>query len=444
MTAASGKKRRGLRDLSWPRLLAFCLLGSAALIPLIVNPRGSDIFRLPKELALYTAAILAITIVANGIVLGGSVDRAHLRRLRLPIILSGAGLLWMLFSTIFSTNRSLSGHAFFYVLSAIVVFLGAAYALRRVSADALSAAILFPALVNALIVWSQASGLWNPWVFPAHASRREMNNALLGNVNDVGAYLVPAVVLAVVAALFSRRWRWMYIASAAILAGALILTQTITAIAAATVALGALVIHVFRTRSVSRTFAWALAAVLLFLLAAPLFYAPLRQRVRSTTDALTDERLNQASSNRLLPFATAWDMVRTRPLVGMGPGSFKFNYMDFSMRVQRKHPRLFAAATPMNFGETHNDHLQVLAETGVVGYLILLAAAILIVRQILRGVGADDDVRVQMAKTMALPMLLALGTNMIAGFPLQLAAPTYTYALLAGAGIAWSSPDALA
>jgi O-antigen ligase len=95
----------------------------------------------------------------------------------------------------------------------------------------------------------------------------------------------------------------------------------------------------------------------------------------------------------------------------------------------------------VNFGETHNDHLQVLAESGLPGYLILLAGLVYVARISFRRKREETDLRGRIASTLALPLVCGLAANMLAGFPLQLAAPAYTYAILGAACIAWRVDD---
>jgi len=185
------------------------------------------------------------------------------------------------------------------------------------------------------------------------------------------------------------------------------------------------------------------AAGLIVLTVAPFTYGPLQRRLTRIIRAATRGEVGQAVSGRLLPFAAAWDMFLDHPLTGVGPGAFKFNYMQYRVELDSRYPRLLAASPPTrsNFGETHNDHLQVLAESGVPGFLILLAGLVYVARIGLRPKASEPRGRTRIAATLALPLVCGLAVNMLAGFPLQLAAPAYTYAILGGACIAWKDDD---
>lgn len=413
------------------RWIAWLLLIGAAILPLFVVTAGADMFRLPKELLLRTIAIAATALAINCLLL------RRLRfdaRLKVPATIAAVAIVWTGIATLFSSNRVLSLDGMFYMVALLAIVLLAAHTFRTIAPLVLAIAVLLPATINAVIVLLQASGIWNPWIFDR--AGRSTFNALLGNVNDVGAYLVPGIVCAFVMATVVRRLRWLWIASGAILVCALMITMTLTSIIAAAAALVALgVVLAFHAAARSRWIA-ILAGVLIVLLIAPLAYRPLRERIARITQAVGAGEFGDVVSGRLVPFAAAWEMFRENPLLGVGPGCFRFNYMPYRVQLDEKHPRLLAVSPPgkANFGQVHNDHLQVLAETGLPGYLILLAGFFSVARISLRR-------RDGIAATMALPLVCGLAVNMFAGFPLQLAAPAFTYAILGGACLAWEGGD---
>jgi len=328
-----------------------------------------------------------------------------------------------------------------YLTALLVIVLAAALTLRRVTPFAVAVAVLLPAAINGAVVLLQASGIWNPWTF--ERSGRSTLNGFLGNVNDVGAFVVPAIIFAFVFATVTRRLRWLWIAIGAIVSCALLMTATLTSIvatAAALMVLGAM--FVFHARGRSRWVALITGALIVLMVGA-FAYRLLRPRLTRIAHAAASGEIGDAVSGRLIPFAAAWEMFRAEPLTGVGPGCFKFNYMQVRIDLEEKYPRLFVVATPghANFGETHNDHLQVLAEVGAPGYLILLGGLIYVARISLQRKQDHSDLRERLAATLALPLVCGLAVNMLAGFPLQLAAPAFTYAILGGACLAWKGDD---
>jgi O-antigen ligase len=66
----------------------------------------------------------------------------------------------------------------------------------------------------------------------------------------------------------------------------------------------------------------------------------------------------------ILVIADAWPMIKKNPIVGRGLGSFQWTYPAYE-RVEPDKPAKYA----------HGDYVQAVAETGVVGLVLLLWAA---------------------------------------------------------------------
>lgn len=78
---------------------------------------------------------------------------------------------------------------------------------------------------------------------------------------------------------------------------------------------------------------------------------------------------------RLLAYRTTVEIWQQRPVVGVGLGGFSLGYMD---QVYADYPKQApASATEKRFEQSHSDPLQVLAELGIVGLVLVLAAAVL-------------------------------------------------------------------
>jgi putative inorganic carbon (hco3(-)) transporter len=421
------------------KVLAALLLLGATIVPVAISFDGHDHFRLPKQLVFYgvTIAIAAVFLVAL-LLRRVAVDDDARRRLRMPAILAVAGLAWAGVATLLSTNRTLSVEALIWGAMLVVVCLGAAFALRNTPVQYIAAAVLLPGLVNAVIVILQATHVWNPWVFPEGMADRLMRTALLGNPDDVGVYLAAPALFALVLAATQKRWRVLYAICAAVIIAGLLASETLTAIGALSVAVLALIIV--------RNPKLGLLAVAAFpiVLTAVIFFGPTRDRGWAIVSAVRRGRWGRVVTGRLLPFATAWHMFADHPVAGVGPGCFKFHYMDYRIHLREAMPRLYTVSgtQPVNFAEAHNDHLQILAELGLPGYAILIAG-ILFIGLVSRARPPDDE-RSDAARSLAFPLAVLVLVVMIAQFALQLAAPAYTYALLGGLCLAWRPFDVVA
>jgi O-antigen ligase len=108
----------------------------------------------------------------------------------------------------------------------------------------------------------------------------------------------------------------------------------------------------------------AVTAVLIVVLV-----APFRTRATHVITWVRAGDYNAIFTDRFTPFVAAWSMFEDHPLVGVGPGAFAWQYYDYKIRAEQRYPSLRNAYNRgTNYGEVHNDHLQALAEGGVIGY----------------------------------------------------------------------------
>lgn len=417
------------------RWLVWLLLAGLVLTATVISGNGWDVFRLPKQLAMTAVAILAAALVAAAALLGRfPLDDDARARLRLPLIVAACGIGWMLVSWAMSSNRPLGVNAFVWVISLAVVLFCGIVALRRVRVEWIAIAAFIPAAANAIVLALQASRIWNPWVFPAGTPEGLMRNGLLGNPDDAGIYLLVPSLLFAAFAFAAKRWRLLYAGAAIVSAIGLVLTATFTSLAA--LITGFFLILV---RSSRRGAIVALLAVPV-VIAATLMYAPFRHRVFGAIHDIGRGEGLRIISGRPAAFLAAIEMFRAHPIAGVGPGCFKYEYMPYRLLVEDKHADLVADSLlpRVNFGEAHNDHLQILAESGAPGYLALVAMFAIVAAISLRRSPRDDE-RASIAFVLALPLVGALAVAMMAQFPLQIAAPSYILTFCAAMCFAWRS-----
>jgi O-antigen ligase len=423
----------------WLRALELLILAGAAAIPLFVSLQGHDVFRQPKQLLLYAVVLAATAMLLSGLALGRiAVDDAARRVLRIPLWIAAAGLAWAALAGLLSAKRALALDALVWGSAATLLVLVAAFALRHSSPHRLLLAVLAPMVVNATVVLLQASRIWNPWVFPERTPVRLHKNALLGNPDDVGIYLAIGTIVALVAALHFRALRVLFCAIALFLFIATMVTETRTA----AIALGAAIVVLAMLRSVRIGIALVLVMTLLGGLGT-FTYEPVRDRVAHTWRALTRGEWDAALSGRLTAFAAAWQMFLDHPVTGIGPGAFKYHYMSYRERAENEYTSipLIRGRRAVNFGETHNDHLQILAEVGLPGYAAVAAGLLYVASRGLRRRTAAASVRAAFARDLAPTATTLAAVMMLAQFPLQLAAPAATLAMLGAACIAWSEDE---
>ncbi|HEX3071894.1 MAG TPA: O-antigen ligase family protein, partial [Thermoanaerobaculia bacterium] len=137
-------------------------------------------------------------------------------------------------------------------------------------------------------------------------------------------------------------------------------------------------------------------------------------------------------------------MARDHPLLGVGPGNFKYHYMAYRIGLPSHYPEQWLRGFAMNWGEVHNDHLQVAAETGLPGYALFLLAIgigsgiVATRRRAQTGASSPEEA---FARGFRWPLATAVFVICLAQFPLELAAPRLMILTLAALCVTWSHDD---
>jgi O-antigen ligase len=417
--------------------LTLVIAAGALLIPLVISIPAEDSFRFPKELALRAEVILVVMVLAmawgfRGIGLPRLDFRAHWLHLTALICA------WTAVCATVSTNRLVSIQATLRVFEWAFLFVITVLVLRG-RQSWFAGLIVLPAVINGIIYIFQEFDIWHPINTVSTFGEHLRRTALIGNPNDVGDYFVVPALVGFALALSSRRFRLAWGAAAALIVVATFVTHTVAAIGALAAALFAML--AVWLRSWPKRF----AVFLILVVATPIpfaAYAPLRARAQEMREALQRRDFEAFSAARTLPFLTAADMIRARPLVGVGPGAFAYNFFDYKLRLLQRRRNLFEHTTEMNYAEVHNDHLQVAAETGIPGYALLLAALLLVASPTWRhrhepSDAPDEKSRSEFVRLLALPLAVSFFILALAQFPLELVAPTQTYLWAVSAIVAW-------
>jgi len=298
---------------------------------------------------------------------------------------------------------------------------------------------LIPALINAIVFLLQRFRVWSPMRFDPTTPEHFRFTALIGNPDDVGSFLVAPMIVTVALIVADARWRKVCVPIAFVL-GAALLTGQITSLVA-TVA-GVIVLALARSRRFGVVTVVALAVLV------PVFafaYRPLRTRVVEISSAVAAGDYATAFSGRVTPFSAALLMWRDHPIFGVGPDCFAWQYFPYKLEAERHDPRLIAAyAHAFNFGEVHNDHLQTLAETGIPGYALFLAALWVLGRwSRSETVANDESPERQLSRIACLPLAVSLFVLCLAHFPLHLASATTMYLYIGMLCFGWRVPLAV-
>ncbi|MBQ3750725.1 MAG: O-antigen ligase family protein [Bacteroidales bacterium] len=120
-----------------------------------------------------------------------------------------------------------------------------------------------------------------------------------------------------------------------------------------------------------------------------------------STDASNVERLNRWNS--------AFGMIRERPLVGWGPGTYQFVYAPF----QKSQFKTIITTDFGDGGNAHSEYIGPCAETGFPGLLTVLA---LVFVSLFTGIRTYNHSHDKTNRLLALMMTLALVTYFVHGF----------------------------
>jgi putative inorganic carbon (HCO3(-)) transporter len=287
------------------------------------------------------------------------------------------------------------------------------------------------AVVNAVVDILEELNLWMPFPETPELSHHLQCYAFIGNPNEVGSYLAVAALACLAAAIADDERRIVFGIAAAVLASGVVASQTLTAFIA--LIAGAFVLLALRS--------WKYAVgVAVIAMLAVVCVAPLRNRALYMTHSFRSGEYNELVSDRLAPYVSALMMTADHPLVGVGPGAFEWNYYVYKERAEQRYPLLQKAWNRgMNFGEVHNDHLQVLAEAGVPGYGIFVAFAAMLGAISLGGVPASERAPQRFASLLALPLAVLWLVLSLAQFPLETTAVRMLIVHFAALCAAWRS-----
>jgi O-antigen ligase len=422
----------GFPRLAGAERTALAVLAAGALfIPTIVAS-GNDAFRPPKELAFRAEAILLLAVAVFWMT-----SRKRTWRIGRGAELVAAAVVvgWALLTTATSTNRPLSVDSLITVVAAAVIFIVTRVAAQGLSIVAIDV-LMVGACANAALVILQETKLWMPLALTG--SGRYASVGLLGNANDVGMFLLaPAIAAVVVAVTASGARRWIYALIALLLGGGVVVSGTRTALGALVAAL--IVFALVYSRRAAIVVVAALA-----ILALPLLSRSTRIGigVRNLIAAAKTRDYPRLLSERLVPFLAAADMIRDHPLLGVGPGCFKYHYMAYRVALATHYPAAWTQGGPQNFGEVHNDHLQVASETGLPGYSLFLGAIGVAAGIAARRRAAAASPEAVFARALRWPLAAAAFVICLAQFPLELAAPRLMFLSLGALCIAWDRDDA--
>lgn len=261
--------------------------------------------------------------------------------------------------------------------------------------------------------------------------------ATLGNPNFLGEYLAPLIPMAVAGTLRAMPGaRWTMGGAACLMATALPLTLARGPLLAATVGVGVTFLLLPRAGGDGRRLVPMGALILLPVLLAIAAMEWKAGGPRPLEKLIgTFGQVMGGREGRLLWWAAAAEMVGDRPLAGVGTGRFREAYPAYQGRVIASRANAETAAVPAAPVESpHNDYLQVAAELGIPGLLLLVGVLSAILwdgaRACRRAAGRERALRAG-----SLGGLAALLTAALFGYPLHTATGLFLLAALSALAV---------
>ncbi|HEV8581348.1 MAG TPA: O-antigen ligase family protein [Thermoanaerobaculia bacterium] len=387
--------------------------------PFLLTAVAKESFRQPKLLASEWLALASLVCLAWTL---RRVDEVRLADLwRLPAIRIVLPVLLVATAGLATTRHPLQTRE-----ALIDLWIGAAalvgWSAAEVRPERLLRGLLWPAAALGLLGILQFHGLWQPLeFFGLTSSSRLAVTSLAGNPGDLGAYLVLPSLIG--QAWLHRRlqdgepWSrpavWGTAAALAVSIYALLISQTLAAIAALLVGSVLLWGSLLPRRRAATLLAGGIVAAALVIVAVP----PLRQRVAEKVRAVSEHNLNWFLTGRLDGWRTAVWMMGQYPLTGVGHGAYVAEFVPAKLALMDRGVEFFPDPSLSVFSNAHNELLTAGAEWGVPG-LIALAWGLWVLSRALRP-------REGGARAVAWSGAAALLVLVLVDFPFHLALVAY-------------------
>lgn len=272
---------------------------------------------------------------------------------------------------------------------------------------------------------------------------KQLVSSTFGHPNYMASFFAPLLFWAMRFALSPRRRVHRVVGTVAGLAvvAALITAGTRGAWLAVIVAGVPLYLLLALSRDYRRQFLFAGGVALVFIIAIVLIPNPLLQLRFDLTDRLL---ASKEIASRLYYWLIGLEMFRAFPLLGVGPGCYNLLFWEYVDAFQLGSDGDFyrfvltdiVRGVPPGFA--HNDYLQILAETGVVGISAWFLFWGILLGQCwaeARHAGRMGDARVLLVSAVFLASFVAMAVDALFNFPFHIPASLSLFFVMAGAWV---------
>lgn len=151
-------------------------------------------------------------------------------------------------------------------------------------------------------------------------------------------------------------------------------------------------------------------------------------------------RSDIAIKGRFLHWQTSIQMIRDHPILGVGPGNYFVNYLNYQAKILKDprnsgYHRISQEVKDINTEYAHNDYLQALTDTGIIGF-----ASFLFLLLTFLWVGYHDFQQLQDRESLWLYLgcyggILAILISALFGFPLHVPASGMEFWVILGLAV---------
>ncbi|MBI3585457.1 MAG: O-antigen ligase family protein [Nitrospinae bacterium] len=351
-------------------IIFYSLILIVTLTPLVINPWGDDQFRLPKEVFAQVMIIIAfsswlIKLIEEGFSLKRIVRKTPFM---LPISLLILASMLSLFNTtsVLFSFKSILNIILYSLLYIVIVNNVKRY--RQIKILLISA--LLSGIITSIYCFVQYFGFdpithtVNP-VQPNVGSYR--TTGFLDNLDIVSGYLIifPTVVLSMFLASAKLALRILFFSAFLLITSITIIIHSIATIFGLFAAF--LVFMVFVKPHLPSKVKIGLAVILISFIGAGFFSGKVESIFNSASSHY--KRFQDLSSDRLLMWRTAGEMIKDKPVSGIGMGMYKVKFFEYRDKVFDKIP-YFGVYEKAE--QAHNEYLQIWAEMGTIGIVAVI------------------------------------------------------------------------
>ena len=353
----------GLKVCDW--FTKYSIYAAIFLMPIFFLPWTADVLDFNKQALLILLGSIALFAWMLKVLISGKFE---LNISKMHIVIGVLFLIYLL-TTLFSVNRygsfwgwpQITAESMLTMIGLAIFYFLISNTFSKKNILTLLTVLSISALIAEIIGILQLSGLF---IVP-FAFAKSVSFNTIGSVGSLGFFAAILLPLAIAMLIIAKKW-WKILFIALLISSALILFAVIYAILWWGGIAGTAVIMIFGI--VKRNlFDGRWMALPIFFLAISLFFVLLNPQIPWISQKANEIFLSQKSS-----VGISLQAIKERPVFGSGPGTFFYDFLKF------KDPSF--SQTPLwnvTFNQASSKALNDLANTGILGFIALLAFIVL-------------------------------------------------------------------